>query len=241
MLNTLDLTARQCSRLLEQAVRLRAATEIFPRYLPEGQSLKGMLAGREGSLLLLDLAAREGEPATAGLIGSFCEVQITLAGQVALFSSCALDLVEQNGKARLSLAVPDLIQVSNRRRFERTNATVASEVRLILDGQPSETVGSLANLSPQGLACTFPSGEFDDHLLVGEPVRVSFELVGFDETFEVTAICCNKSISPDKTQLTAGMEFDSAGVSPDDAETLKRLRTLLNQIFIQAVRMEGRS
>lgn len=241
MLNTLDLTARQCARLLEQAVRMRAAIEIFPRCLSEGQSLKGQMSGREGSLLHILLAKNENESTTAGLIGSFCEVQITLAGQVALFSSCALDLVEKSGQSQLSLAVPDLIQVSNRRRFERTNATVASEVRLILEGQPSETVGSLANLSPQGLACTFPSGEFDDQLLVGEPVRVSFELVGFDETFELTAICCNKAISPDKTQLIAGMEFESAALSPDDAETLKRLRTLLNQIFIQAVRMEGRS
>ena len=240
MLNALDLTPRQSTRLLEQAIRLRAPIEIFPRFLPEGQSISGVFSGREGSLLHVGLNAGGAETSLSGLIGSFCEVQVTLSGQVALFSSCVLDMIDQAGQVRISLATPDLIQVSNRRRFERTNATIASEVRLVIDGQPSVTVGVLANLSPNGLACTFPSGELDDHLLVGEACRVSFEMVGFDDTFEMNVICCNKSLSRDRAQLTVGMEFIAKDQPPEDAEALNRLRSLLNQIFIQAVRTEGR-
>lgn len=240
MLNALDLTTRQTARLLEQALRLKAAVEIFPRYLAEGQSLLGSFCGREGSLLHVELNTAAADGSLAGLIGSFSEVQVALSGQVALFSSCVLDMIEQSGRAQISLATPELIQVSNRRRFERTNATIASEVHLIIDGQPSETVGALANLSPQGLGCTFPSGELNDQLLVGEQTRVSFELAGFDDRFELDVVCCNKSISRDQSQLTVGMEF-AVTQSPEETESLNRLRTLLNQIFIQAVRTEGRS
>lgn len=241
MLNAMDLTPRQANRLLEQAIRIRAQIEIAPRYLAEGTAVRGMFVGREGSMLHVELISRAADCATGGMIGAFCEVQSAIGGQVVLFSSCILDVIEQTSTTRIMLAMPDVVQVSNRRRFERTNATIASEVRLVQDGQYSQSVGLLANISPDGIGCTFESGEINDLVLVGEPVRVSFELAGCDDAFELPVTICNKAVSRDQAQLTVGMEFDVQPESAGDVQTLQRLRSLLGQIFMESIRQEGRS
>jgi PilZ domain-containing protein len=241
MLNAIELTPRQANRLIEQAIRIRAQIEIAPRILTEGTALRGHFTGREGSMLHVEMEGRNAELTGGRLIGAFCEVQSAIGGQVVLFSSCMLDVIEQSCTTRVTLAVPDMVQVSNRRRFERTNATIASEVRLVHDGQYSQGAGLLANISPDGLGCTFESGEINDQVLVGEPARVSFELAGCDDVFELPVTVCNKSLSKDQSQLTLGMEFQVQPDAAADAQTLQRLRSILGQIFMESIRQEGRS
>lgn len=241
MLNAIELTPRQANRLIEQAIRIRAEIEILPRILSEGTALRGHFTAREGSMLHVEMASRSPELSGGSLIGAFCEVQSAIGGQVVLFSSCMLDVIEQARTTRVMLAVPDLVQVSNRRRFERTNATIASEVRLVHDGQYSQSVGLLANISPDGIGCTFESGEINDQVLVGEPARVSFELAGFDDIFELPVTVCNKNLSKDQSQITLGMEFDVQPEAAMDVQTLQRLRSILSQIFMESIRQEGRS
>jgi hypothetical protein len=241
MLNAIDLTPRQANRLIEQAVRIRAQIDIAPRNLDEGTAVRGLFAGREGSMLSVEIVGRSEELSAGCTIGAFCEVQSAIGGQVVLFSSCILDVIEQARTTRVMLAMPDVVQVSNRRRFERTNATIASEVRLVQDGQYSQSVGLLANISPDGIGCTFESGEINDLVLVGEPARMSFELAGCDDVFELPVTVCNKNLSKDQSQLTVGMEFDVQPDSAADVQTLQRLRSILSQIFMESIRQEGRS
>lgn len=241
MLNAIDLTPRQANRLLEQAIRIQSPIEIAPRNLDEGTSVRGLLTGREGSMLHVEIVGRTDVLSGGCVIGAFCEVQSAIGGQVVLFSSCILDVIEQPKTTRVMLAMPDLVQVSNRRRFERTNATIASEVHLVQDGQYSQCSGLLANISPDGLGCMFAAGEINDLVLVGEPARVSFELAGCDDVFELPVTVCNKNLSKDQSQLTVGMEFDVQPESAADVQTLQRLRALLSRIFMESIRQEGHS
>lgn len=231
MLDALDLTPRQANRLLEQAVRAAARLEIEPRSFPDGRSVRAVLKGREGSTLLAEVSSVPPDMPAISLMGAFCEVRSALSGQIFIFTSCVLDVIDAIGPVRLSLAVPEIIQVTNRRRFERTNATVASEVYLLIDDETCGGPGGLANISPDGLGCTFPAEGLDERVLVGEPLRVRFEIAGFDEEFELPALVCNKTLSRDQKQITIGLEFDLARTGKQDARMLERVRGMLNQLM----------
>lgn len=238
MVNNLDLTKRQASRLLEHALLSHAHAELEPRIGEEGMPLDVRFAGREGNMLVFELQLQPGGSAPLGIIGAFCEVRTMLDGEAFLFSTCILDVVENSAPPRIMVAVPTLIQVANRRRFERTNATVASEVRLVVDGQPIESVGLLSNIGADGLGCAVPAADFDDMLLLGDSVRARFEVAGFDQEFELDAVVCSKTLNRDRSQLTLGLEFKVADGDAAGAENLANLRRVLVELMSDANRSE---
>jgi c-di-GMP-binding flagellar brake protein YcgR len=235
----IELTPRQAARVLEQALRAQAGLEIEPRNLPADQPLQGKLIGREGELLCVEVL---GGPLTlplSVLIGAFCEVRTALSGELYMFTTCVFDAVESAVPPRLLMVLPEAIQVINRRQFERTNATVASQVRVQVSGQPAPFVGLLANVSADGLACNLPETTLDETLSLGDELRVSFELAGFDEIFELPAVVCNKMLARDQQQLLLGLKFD---VRPDDPlaqHGLQRLRAALFQLMANFTDMDG--
>lgn len=237
MVNSLDLTKRQASRLLEHALLSRAHAELAPRVGEESTPLNVRFAGREGNMLVFELQLAPGATTPLGIIGAFCEVRTMLDGEAFLFSTCILDVVENSAPPRIMVAVPTLIQVANRRRFERTNATIASEVRLIVDGQPIESVGLLSNIGADGLGCSVAAADFDDMLLLGDVIRVKFEVAGFDEEFDLGATVCSKTLSRDRTQLSLGLEF-KVDADPVSAENLVNLRRLLVELMSDPNRSE---
>lgn len=239
MLSALDLTQRQASRLLEQAIRTRARLNIEAQSHQVGSGFRGVLVAREGNVLTVELFPRvEGVPPIS-LIGSFCEVGSQMAGELFFFTSCVLDVIEAGGPTRLLLSMPELIQVANRRRFERTNTTVASHVRLVQQNRPQAATGLMANISATGLAFTLGVTECEDPVLLGDDVRVQFELAGFDETFELPAVICNKHVSADRQRLLVGLEF---AVKDDDLvarHTLARVHAMLNEMMSESSSLEG--
>lgn len=235
----IDLTPRQAARVIEQAVRAKAQFEIEPRNLPDGEPLRGTLLGREGELLSVQMESQGLDLPLTVLIGAFCEVRTELSGELYLFTTCVLDVVEDPPPGRTLIVVPELIQVLNRRQFERTNATVASQVRLWSGAQPTPAVGLLANVSADGLACNLPGTGLDQSLTLGDELRVSFELAGFDEIFELPATLCNKLLTTDRQQLSLGLRFN---VGADDAvarHTLERLRAILYQLMTSFTNTDG--
>ena len=225
----IDLTPRQAARVIEQAVRARIEVEVEARNRADDEPLRGRLTGREGELLAIELA--EIEPAaTATLIGVFCEVRLVLLGEQYTFTTFVLDTPENAAPPVILVANPEMVQVTNRRRVERTNATIASQVRIWTARSQAPTVGLLANVSADGLGCNLPGTALDSELALGDPLRVSFELAGFDEVFELPAELCNKNLLPQRQQLFLGMKFT---VRPDDpvaCHTLERVRAALVEL-----------
>jgi c-di-GMP-binding flagellar brake protein YcgR len=165
------------------------------------------------------------------LIGAFCEVQTILSGELYTFTTCVLDVVEDGFPGRVLMAIPETIQVANRRQFERTNATVASQVRLRTDAQAAPAVGLLANVSADGVACNLPGTTLDQALVLGDEVLVSFELAGFDGLFELPAILANKTVTRDRRQLSLGLKFNVRADDPTAQHTLERVRAALYELM----------
>jgi hypothetical protein len=235
----IDLTPRQAARVLEQALRARADLEIEPRNLPGDEPLRGTLIGREGELLSVEL--RDGKLAVplGVLIGAFCEVRTVLSEELYLFTSCVFDALDDSIPGRVLMVIPEAVQVVNRRQFERTNATVASQVRLWLGGAQTPAVGLLANVSADGLACHLPSTDLDAMVSLGDRLRVSFELAGFDEVFELPAVVCNKALTRDQQQLSLGLKFDARTDDPLAQHALQRVRAALAQLMTNSTDLDG--
>jgi c-di-GMP-binding flagellar brake protein YcgR len=235
MITALDLTQRQSGRLLEQAIRAQAPVDIEPRNFPDGEHFAGFIAARSGSVLTLQLGPGAPRHFALPLVGAFCEVRAPLGGQVFLFTTCVLDVVEAGTHTQLLTSMPEIVQVANRRRHERTSASVACAV-VVSSPTGSHMAGVMENISPTGMACSFADAVMAD-LWVGDDVQVAFELAGFDETYELSAIICNKTHQREKRTYLVGLEFKV--IAPADRESLNRMRGRLNEIMIAIARQEG--
>lgn len=235
----IDLTPGQAARVLEQALRAQAVLEVEPRSLPEGDPLRGKLLGREGELLLVQMLDTPAAVPLSVLTGAFCEVRTILSGELYLFTTCVLDVVDEHAERRVLLVIPETIQVANRRQFERTNATVACQIRMWVGGRATPAVGLLANVSADGLACNLPDTSLDKDLTLGDVLQVSFELAGFDGVFDLPAVLCNKALIPEKQQLSLGMEFRVRPDSAIEQQTLQRVRAALLELMANPTELDG--
>lgn len=234
----LDLTPRQAARALEQAVRARARVELEPRNRPDSDVLSGVIGCRQGFLLRIDLPTLAPGAILIDLIGSFCDARVEMGDELYLFTTNVLDVVDDLEPPRLLLASPEHLQVLNRRRFERTNAVIASQARVLSVGHPT-AVGLLASVSASGVALNLPGVDADDYLYVGDAVRVNFELAGFPGRFELPAVICNKSFNADRSVLTTGLEFALDAADASAAHELARLQAALCELTTQLSESEG--
>ncbi len=228
MLLGMDLTPRQAARVLEQALRSRAELEIELRNATDDQLICARLTGREGDLLVVDLPDHDPPTPLSALMGAFCDVRTELSGELYLFSTCIMDVSGASVPQRLLLAVPQALQVANRRRFERR--TPRSWAQVHLSGGPVDVpqAGPILSISPTGLACRMVHPQLDDVLLVGDGIRVSFRLPDHAEPFELPVTVCNKSLARDKSYLDLGLEFNREPADPTAEQALERLRMFLS-------------
>ena len=160
MAYALDLSPRQTSRTLEQAIRHEADVEFRPRTNPEDDSIFCRLASAEdhrkvkgqSELLLIPLPPDQVDPSDAetpnataeppppmpdpdfsALVGVYCDAAILLGDQQFLFSSHVV-VVDRppgdDGGWRLHVVRPDQLQVAQRRRFWRFKPARSSLVQL---------------------------------------------------------------------------------------------------------------
>lgn len=230
MLMAFDLQPRQAARVLEQALRARPDFTVEMRNMPDDEPLLGKLVAREGNLLVVELREYAIDAPLTTLIGAFCDIRTVLSGELYLMTCCVLDVGENPAPGQLLLSVPEHIQVANRRQCERTNATVASQVRVWAPGQSSASVGLLHNVSNDGLACDMPGLALDAALALGDRVRVSFELAGFEGNFEMNSVVFNKALDAAHQQLRLGLQFDTDEKDATAVEALKRLRAALQTL-----------
>lgn len=236
-----DLSPRQAARVLEQALRTRATVEVETRQLPDDSFIHGILEKREGRILEMLVESIPPGVWPAGLTGAFCEVRVRLSEHVYLFTTFIPEVLEETRPLRLRLAVPEVIQVANRRRFERLCVPAAAQVHIQARQRAQVHVGLLADVSASGLSCAIPTPEHDEVLLVGDVLHVTFELPGFDEKFELPVVVCNKALSRDRQLLTIGLEFHVAGGDPSASAHLERLQAALCEMISDSTGADERS
>ena len=226
MLVTFDLTSRQAARVLAQALRNAATLTLEPRIWPDGPVLRAKLTARNGNLLTVELEDARDEPALATLVGVFCDVQTVLSGHLYLFSTCVVDVAENLVPPRLLLATPYELQLVNRRRLERRLLAQPSPVQMSTEANTQPPMGELLDISGDGLACRVPRADLEDVLLVGDAIRVSFELPGHGGFFDLPALICNKAASDGDEYMTVGLQFDRSD-DPAARDALYRLRGIV--------------
>ena len=235
MLVTLDLTARQAARVLAQAVRLRATLEIEPRPETHNALLWGHLVGREDDLLLVDLHDGGHQIPLSGLYGAMCDVRTILSGQLCLFSTHIADAVEHGVPQRVLLAIPEVVQVANRRRFARKQPSEQIPVRLLVPGGHAPLIATLVNIGASGLACRAAGQLLDELLFIGDELQVEFVLPWTAEIFILPAVVCSKSRGGDENLMTIGFEF----VARNNEQTLERLRAVVSDETARLTEMDG--
>ena len=229
MLVALDLTGRQAARALAQAVRSRTKLEIDPRPESWDDLLWAGLVGRQDELLNVVLHDQAHQSPLTNLIGATCDVRTVISGQLYLFSTFIVEAADQVVPARLALAVPDAIQVANRRHMERKAPDEAVPVRLGVAGSQQPFVVELANISAGGVACRVPPGELVELLLIGDEVHVEFVLPWSGELFALPATVCGKTPCPGREHQLVGFEFVSRTEGPQAADLVRLRASLLSQ------------
>lgn len=227
----IDLTARQARRVIEEALITRATLHLEPRIRVD-EELIGSIVGREGHTLCVDLEdlGTRNFP-TESLIGSFCDVKAALSGQVYMFSTCILGVVGDNSSApSLKLAIPETIYVSNRRSFERKTTAHFSQVRVWSSESDTPLVGELCNIGGAGLACRLVGTEINEQFLLGDRVRVVFEVNGAEQPFDLVGLVANKIAPKDSNVVVVGVHFPDDSQDPVLVTALDRLRLALTEL-----------
>jgi hypothetical protein len=237
VLATIDLTERQAARVLEQAVRTRTRVEIEAR-LREGV-MCGTLAERHSHLLRVELHDQGRDWPLAGLVGAFCEVQTVLSGQLYLFSTCIVDAADNSVPQHLLLAVPEVVQVANRRRFDRKTTPEHVELQLWVAGSPQTFTGTLSSIGFGGLGCRLLRRELEELLLIDDEVRVRFRLPWVGAACELKATVCGKTRTGDGEHLDVGLEFRMSAPGEPARAGLEQLRAMLARAYADGTKPEG--
>jgi len=252
MAYAIDLSARQSSRTLEQAVRHRAEIMVHARLLPEGDPIVSRLVSIETPIgwqsrrpcLVLEVfngpLVQSGEPARAAeqegglsesLVGTYCDVTLRLGENRYLFCSDVVAVQgpsSPGGRHRIYLARPETLQVAQRRRSWRFRPAQSSRVELTwvnADKGKAEGIGWLCNLSADGLACRTESN-IAGQIGIGEQVSLAFALTpGDPERFVLDAVLCNKTPAGTEGTMILGLQFlvgQGHQASAAAAEALRR-------------------
>ncbi len=160
MTYALDLSPRQTTRTLEQAVRHQAVVLLAPRVRPDDEpiacrleSIQASRGARSCRAYLTVVSSGDGWPASgengpscpgpapasasieacADLVGTYCDVIVQLGENRYLFCSDVVGVTvspEPADEVRIRLARPQTIQVTQRRRSWRIRPARSSQVEL---------------------------------------------------------------------------------------------------------------
>lgn len=225
MLAVFDLSTRQAARVLEQALRANAVVVLEPRSRTDGVALHATLKGREDGRLVATMSDAPDVFEMLELVGVCCDARLSISGNLYLFDCSIVDVSEED--SRLLLTAPDAIQLVNRRRFNRTEVAIACQVRLWPHPDEAPAIGLVSDLSAAGMGVDVPGKEIDEQLLVGDVIRVSVELPGYDETFQMPATVCSKKIDNEQGQVCVGLEFYAPAGATAAQQTLQRYQAAL--------------
>lgn len=259
----IDLNPRQSSRTLEQAVRHQAHVVLQPRIHPEDVPILCRLTriehagGQKGArsyLVLVPENSDAADPPTGtpacgsptpetlnAIVGTYCDAIIQLGENRYLFSSDVLGVTgvhTPSEEKAICVGRPEVIQVTQRRRFWRFRPARSSQVEIRwkdADGMPAHGIGWLCNVSADGVACRVET-HVADRLGVGEELTVRFGIApGETERFTIDASLCSKTPAGTEGTLILGLHFCTGAGHESSAQRAEELGRLLMTRYAQLV------
>lgn len=236
---TYDLSPGQSERIIEQAIRHHAEVILAPRAWTDDGGLDARLCGREGELLILECPLSQ-DGTTDTLIGVHIDAQMVLGGTLYLFDTHLVDVDHAEPGTLLLIATPAVLQVAQRRRFQRRTLMSKCNVRLTggRDDEQWASTGRLLNLSGDGMACRIDEATAK-RLKTGDTLHVQFHPAEADTPFEFSSAVTNLSEAGSEGFALLGLQFQ---LSPEDVisqESRKRLCDMLYARLVAASMVEG--
>ena len=194
----------------ENAIRMAVDTGVLLHLKPgERRTHPGLFAtlvAREGATLSVEVDL--GEDSRRGLFAAeVLKAAFTLNGRRYAFRTRCLkgDTVVQRGT--VALAAPSTVTLLQRRQSRRYKLRSPGSVSVRLsEGDTTPTVGSILNLSREGIACRLPAQE-DRKVGVGQPVRLRFDLQGQSRENELTGMVTNVTPAGTTGYVVLGIQF----------------------------------
>lgn len=258
MAYAIDLSTRQTSRTLEQAVRHHAKVTMRPLareadslIICQLEAIQPSKAAKRPSLVLVPQPAVNHdtpEPRLGDfrdLVGTYCDITVHLGENRFLFSSDIVNVTQGDSsedRVEIYVSRPDTIQVAQRRRFWRFKPAHSAQIRFEwtdMDGHPANGAGWLCNVSGDGLACR-TSAQTADQLGIGEKIVVNFALgEGRPDFYRLDAVLCNKTLAGSKNTMILGIQFLAEQDNPASQEAAGRLRRHLLAMTDDPARSKG--
>lgn len=199
------LNARKSARILEQAVRTRARVTLRPHTPTDVPELTGTIAPQAPESFRLTLGDRVNALPQA-LIGARCDAHLQVGRDQYVFATNITALIDTDTPLRLDIARPDVLHALERRRRGRTRVHSSCPVHLYKAGHGSDDVGTLLNASVDGIACRIPTAAAD-RTVIGDTLRVSFQLTGSTQRFDLQAAVRSKTPAGSERHTIVGLQF----------------------------------
>jgi hypothetical protein len=246
----IDLTARQSSRVIEQALRHKAAVILEPRIFNAEEALRGHLeavlppggSALRPAALVVALTTRcltdvsdLPQPVTVTLqelnllVGTCCDGSLRLGDSRYLFDADVLRVEashEPGMIARVYMTRPETLQVMQRRKFSRFRPARSTQVELRWQKDSDTMQGAIAwlcNISPDGLACRLDR-RIAEQLWIGDRLSAEFTLApGERNHYVIEAILCSKTPAGTDDKMILGLQYVTG---PGSEETLSAANAL---------------
>lgn len=261
MAYAIDLSPRQTSRTLEQAVRHHTRVTLRPLAREDDvliicrfETIQPSKAAKRPSLVLVPQPSENNETLNPqepqigdflDLVGTYCDVTVHLGENRFLFSSDIVNVTNcasSEERVEIYVSLPDTVQVAQRRRFWRFKPAHSAQIRFEWtdhEGQPTNGAGWLCNVSGDGLACR-TSTQTADQIGIGEKITVNFALgEGRPDFYRLDAVLCNKTPAGSKNTIILGMQFMMGQDHPSSHEAAGRLRRHLLTLNDDTARSRG--
>ena len=218
-----ELSDRQSSRVMEQAIRVGTPMRLEPHHACNGEALSVQLIEDEPDHLTFRYASSQASLAGQLLPGQYCQVQFTLSGAIYMVSVhiVAIDVAD----GRMQTSRPKLVQLLERRKFARTQLVTRTSVVVRWLEQDRLAEASLFNIGGGGLAFKI-NKDFGDSIHVGDLMEVAFELPGLPRRLQFRISICNKTVASDDVSVIVGAQFQETPEA-GQAGALDELRRFL--------------
>ncbi|MBN1347615.1 MAG: PilZ domain-containing protein [Phycisphaerae bacterium] len=220
---TFDLSSSQSNRVIDQAIRHRAEVTLEPKGWTDGRVVKAIIRGCDDWLLLVEQVA-ESDESLESVVGMHIDVQMTLGQTLYLFTTHVVDIDYTEPEALLLIARPEMLQVTQRRKFQRM--TLRSPCSVHLNPRPQGTngavTGKLLNLSVEGMACCLGQSAAES-VRIGDLIRVGLHPEEAEHGFEFDAVLANKSEAGTEGHVILGIRFDPSNEDLEAQASRQRL------------------
>lgn len=214
----IDMNRTQSHRIIEHALRVRAEVSVWPCTQADERPVAGPLAGRTDAGLVIQ-ATHDSAPLP--LVSAYCEAGFRLDDARFMFSTHIIHVAQDENACRLEIALPDSIQVLQRRRYQRRELRGNATIKIAPPNGAARgaIAAALLNIGPGGLACRCDRASAD-RFGIDAPVRVSFALREGNMAFEFDAHIRGKTSGAEPEHLILAVAFAPNSEQREDIERL---------------------